>query len=178
MKKLKKIMTGLVVTIAIPLLVALFVPNQYTVSVSIVINQPKSKVLSYIKILENQKQFSEWLKSDPNLNTTITGTDGTVGAKQKWNSKIDNVGEGEQTITALTEDRMDVDLKFIRPFAGDSKTAYILKSISPNETQLTNEFYSNSKYPFNLMSYFLGRPMIKKTQAQNMENVKIILEKN
>jgi hypothetical protein len=178
MKNLKKIITGLVVIIAMPLLVALFVPNQYTVNVSIVVNQPKTKVFDYIKILENQKQYSEWLKADPNLNTTITGTDGTVGAKQKWNSKIDNVGEGEQTITALTEDRMDVDLKFIRPFAGESKAVYILKTISPNQTQLTNEFYSQAKYPFNLMSYFIGRPMIEKTQAQNMKNVKTILEKN
>jgi hypothetical protein len=90
---------------------------------------------------------------------------------------LDNVGEGEQEITALTADRMDVDLRFIRPFAGTAKAANIFESISENQTQITNEFYSNTPYPFNLMFYLFGKKMMVEAQTQNLKNIKQNLEK-
>ena len=96
---------------------------------------------------------------------------------KKWNSKLDDVGEGEQEITALTPDRMDVDLRFVRPFEGTAKAANIFKSISENQTQITNEFYSNSPYPFNLMFYLFGKKMMTEAQTKNLKNIKQILEK-
>jgi len=177
MKQLKKILVVLGILIVIPLIIALFVPKKYTVSVSETINQPKHVVYDYVRILKNQEQYSEWVKADPNLHPTITGIDGTVGAKQIWDSKDDNVGAGEQTITSLTPERIDVDLKFIRPFEGTSKVANIFKSVNENQTIITSEFYANESYPLNLMSYFFGRPMIRDTQIQNLKNIKEILEK-
>lgn len=177
MKVLKKILIVLVILIAIPLIVALFVPNQYTVSVSETINKPSQVVYDYVRILKNQEEYSEWLKPDPNLHPVITGIDGTVGAKQSWDSKNEDVGTGDQTITSLTPERMDMLLQFYKPFAGTAKAANIFKPAGENQTILTSEFYSDSKYPFNLMSYFFGRPMIQETQAKNLKNIKEILEK-
>ncbi len=72
---------------------------------------------------------------------------------------------------------MDFDLKFIRPFAGTAKAANIFSTVSENKTLMTTEFYSIDKYPFNLMSWFIGRKMIKETQEKNLKNIKQILEK-
>lgn len=177
MKILKKIFIVLVSIIALLLIVALFVPKKYTVSVSETINQPQPVVQAYLALLKNQEQFSEWVKADPNLHPTIEGLDGTVGATQRWNSKDNNVGEGSQTITAITADRMDVDLLFIRPFKGNAKAAHIYKSISANQTEVITEFYANESYPLNLMSYFFGRKMVEKIETQNLKNIKQILEK-
>ncbi len=177
MKIIKKILIAIVVIIAIPLIAALFVPKTYTVSVSETISKPKQVVFDYVRILDNQKNYSEWVMADPNSDITIEGTDGTVGATQKWNSKDDNVGEGSQTITALTPDRMDIDLNFIRPFAGHAKAADIFESINENETKVTLEFYSESVYPMNLPSYLFGKKMIAETSAKNLKNLKDILEK-
>ncbi len=177
MKTFKKILIVLGILIVIPLIVALFVPKKYTVSVSETINQPSQVVYDYVRILKNQEQYSEWIKPDPNLHPTITGVDGTVGAKQSWDSKDDNIGAGEQTITNLTTERMDMDLKFLKPFEGHSKAANIFKSVGKNQTLLTSEFYADETYPLNLMSYFFGRPMIEKTQTKNLKNIKEILEK-
>ncbi|MFY8019611.1 MAG: SRPBCC family protein [Bacteroidia bacterium] len=177
MKIIKKILIAIVVIIAIPLIAALFVPKTYTVSVTETILQPKLVVYDYVRILDNQKNYSEWVMADPNSDIKIEGTDGTVGATQKWNSKDDNVGEGSQTITALTPDRMDIDLNFIRPFEGHAKAADILEAIGENETKITMEFYSESPYPMNLPSYLFGRKMIAETSAKNLKNLKAILEK-
>ncbi|MEO0310662.1 MAG: hypothetical protein RIQ89_319 [Bacteroidota bacterium] len=177
MKVLKKILLAIVILLAIPFIVALFIPNKYTVSVSETINKPKSVVYDYIRILANQEQYSEWVKADPNLHPTISGTDGSIGAKQSWNSKDDNVGQGEQIITAMTPDRIDVDLIFIKPFEGKAKAANIFTSVNDSVTSITSEFYADERYPFNLMSYCFGRPMIKETQQKNLKNIKTILEK-
>lgn len=177
MKVLKKIIFVILGIIAFLLILAIFVPKSYTVSVKEVINKPKSEVFEYVRMLENQKQYSVFVLADPDLNPQITGIDGTVGAIQKWNSKLDEVGEGEQEITAITPDRIDVDLRFKRPFEGNAKAANIFRSISENQTEIISEFYSNDRYPLNLMSYFIGRKMMKDSETQNLQNIKKILEK-
>jgi hypothetical protein len=177
MKILKRIGIIILIIIILPFIVALFVPRTYTVSVSETINQPQQIVYDYVRMLDNQRYYSIWVMQDTDLNPEIIGTDGAVGAVQKWNSKLDDVGEGEQEITSLTPDRMDIDLRFIRPFKGNSKAANLFKSVSDNQTQITSEFYSNDRYPLNLMSYFLGRKMIREAQIRNLQNLKNILEK-
>ena len=47
---------------------------------------------------------------------------------------------------------------------------------SENSTLITSEFYAKDVYPFNLMSYTFGQSIIKKTQIQNLKNIKQILE--
>jgi len=157
MKILKRIGIVLLILIALPFIVAIFIPRSYTVSVSETINQPKQVVFDYIRLLDNQKKYSIWVMADPELKPEITGIDGTVGAVQRWNSKKEEVGEGEQEITSLTTDRMDLDLRFKRPFKGTAKAAHLFKSVSENQTLITSEFYSNNAYPMNLPSYLFGR---------------------
>jgi hypothetical protein len=176
MKILKYVGFALLIIIALPFIVALFIPKSYTVSVSETINKPQQAVYNYVRMLDNQKNYSIWVMQDPSLNPEIIGTDGTVGAIQKWNSKLDDVGEGEQEITSLSPERMDVDLRFKRPFKGTAKAANIFTAISENQTLVTSEFYSNDRYPFNLPSYLFGRKMMRESQVKNLENLKHILE--
>lgn len=177
MKFVKIILIILTCVIALPLIVAVFIPRKYTISVTESINQPKEVVYDYIRMLKNQKEYSVWVMADPELNPEITGTDGTVGAIQKWNSKDENVGEGEQEITRLTPDRMDVDLRFKRPFEGSAKAAHLFRSLSPDLTEVTAEFYSDSKYPMNLMSYVFGKKIMEKALGDNLKNIKKNLER-
>jgi hypothetical protein len=176
MKILKNVLIVLACIIALPLIVALFIPKTYTVSVTQTINKPQSLVFNYVKLLDNQKKYSIWVMEDPNLNPEIIGTDGSVGAIMKWNSKLENVGEGEQQITALTNERMDVDLHFVRPFKGGARAATIVTAIDEQTCIVTSEFYSNSSYPLNLPSYIFGRKMLKEAQEKNLNNLKQILE--
>lgn len=177
MKILKRVLLALVGLIALLLLIAVFIPKDYTVSVSTTINKPSQEVFDYVKLIKNQEKYSIWVMADPIMKIDYTGTDGTVGFVSSWNSKDENVGEGEQEITNVVEGlRIDVDLRFKRPFEGNSKAATIVKSISENQTLVTNEFYGHSPYPMNLLS-LIGKGMLKKSQTQNMQNLKAILEK-
>lgn len=160
------------------LICALFAPKKYTVSVSQTINKPRKVVFDFVKTLKNQEKYSEWVMADPNLHPVIEGTDGTVGAIQMWNSANNNVGEGEQQITSLTKDRMDIEIRFKRPFKSTAKAANIFNAISEHQTQIISEYYSDEKYPLNLVSYIFGRKMIHDIQVKNLNNLKRILEKN
>ncbi len=176
MKILKKILFGLLIFIALLLIVAIFIPTTYTVSVSGTINKPKQEVYDYVKMIKNQENYSVWVMADPNIEMTYTGTDGTVGFTAAWNSKDDNVGEGSQTITAMTDEKIDLDLHFVRPFEGDQKAGMIIKPVSENQTEFTSEFYGHDPYPMNLMS-LIGKPMLRSAQEKNIANLKAILEK-
>ncbi|QKJ62532.1 SRPBCC family protein [Flavobacterium sp. M31R6] len=176
MKILKFIGLGMISLIVLLLIIALFIPNDYTVSVSTTINKPKQVVFDYVKLVKNQENYSIWVMQDPDVNMDYQGMDGTVGFKASWDSKDDNVGAGSQQITAVSEDRIDVDLHFERPMKGDDKASTLLESISANETKVTAEFYGHSSYPMNLMN-FVGGKIIKDAETQNLANLKKILEK-
>ena len=176
MKILKIILVGIVGLIGLLLLIALFIPNDYTVSISTNINKPRKVVFDYVKLIKNQEHYSVWVMQDPNVKMDYQGVDGTVGFKASWNSKDDNVGEGSQYITAISEERIDVDLHFERPMKGEAKASTFLESISANETKVTIEFYAHSSYPMNLMN-FVGENFIINDVTKNLANLKRILEK-
>jgi hypothetical protein len=176
MKILKFIGLGIVSLIALLLIIALFIPNDYTVSVSTTINKPKQVVFDYTKLVKNQEYYSIWVMQDPNVKMDYQGVDGTVGFKASWDSKDDNVGAGSQQITAISEERIDVDLHFERPMKSEAKASTLLEAISENQTKITAEFYGHSSYPMNLMN-FMGAKYITEAETQNLANLKKILEK-
>lgn len=165
MKIIRGLVFGILALIVLLLVVALFVPKEYTVSVSTTINQPKQVVFDYVKLIKNQENYSVWVTEDPNVLMNYTGIDGTIGFKAAWNSKNNNVGEGSQQITKITDDRMDVDIHFVRPMEGESKAATFVEAVSGNQTKVTNEFYGHSDYPMNLMS-LIGIQFIKDAQTK------------
>lgn len=176
MRILRIIILGLAGLIVLLLFVALFIPNDYTVSVSTTINKPRKVVFDYVKLVKNQEDYSVWVMQDPNVKMNYQGVDGTVGFKASWDSKDDNVGAGSQLITAISEERIDVDLHFERPMEGEAKASTRLESISENQTKITAIFYGTSSYPMNLMN-FMGKKFITDAENQNLANLKEILEK-
>lgn len=176
MKILKYLFFAVLALVALFLIAAAFIPKEYDIVLTETINRPKAEVYDYVKLFEKQKEYSEWIKPDPNLDIKITGTDGTVGATHHWNSQVDDVGEGSQTITAMTPDQIDVDIKFIRPMAGGASVKNKFESIDSSSTKLTMAFHTTAPYPMNLPSYLFGKGMIEKTEKQILANIKQKLE--
>ncbi len=176
MKILKYLLLTLIGLIALALIVAAILPKDYTVTVSETIKKPKTQVYDYVKIFANQKEYSEWIKPDPNLDLVITGTDGTVGSSSSWKSTNSDVGAGSQTITAMTDNQIDIDLKFMAPMEGTGHVKNIFESIDSTSTKLTVSTHFDAPFPMNLPSILFGKPMIEKTEKQIIENVKQILE--
>lgn len=151
MKTLKKILIVLLIIIAIPLIVALFVPKQFANEGQVVINKPIHEVFDYIKYVKNQDNFGIWQLSDPNMTTTEEGEDGTVGFKYSWDSE--KLGKGAQVITNIVpNERMESDMFFLE-FDDKPNKAYIaVEEQSPNQTLVKWGISGETPYPWNLMS--------------------------
>lgn len=175
MRILKKLLIFILALIGLFLLAGLIMDKEYTVSHTFTVKKPQAEVFNYMKMFKNQEKYSVWVMADPNIKLKYEGEDGTVGAKVSWDGN-DDVGAGSQTVTKITNDRMDIDLHFIRPMEGNQKGATIVKAIDANSCTVTEEFYGNDPYPMNALS-FVGKYFIKDAFTKNGENVKKILEK-
>lgn len=177
MNILKKILIGLGILIAIPLIVALFMSSDYSVKREITINQPKQVVFDYIKYLKNQNNFSTFATADPNMKTSYQGTDGEVGFVSAWES--DMMGNGEQVITKITDGaRFDTELHFKGMF-GSTAPAYILtETVSDSTTKVTWAMSGKMVYPLNFMQVFMSMDDVIGTEyGKSLVILKGILEK-
>lgn len=179
MKILKKALLVLAILIALPLIVALFLKKEYSVQKEIVINKPKQEVFDYLRFLKNQDNFSKWNTIDPNMKKSYRGTDGTVGFVSHWESDNEEVGWGEQEIIKITEgERIDFELRFLKPFEATEPAFMSTESISENQTNVKWGFSGHMSYPFNLMLLFMDfEQMIGDDLQTGLNKLKTELEK-
>ena len=179
MNMIKKIFFGLLGIIALLLIAALFMPKEYAVEREVTINKPVDSVFKYVKYLKNQNEFSVWANIDPNMKSTFKGTDGAVGAISAWESKVKEVGIGEQEITQITEGkRLDFELRFKEPMNDTAKGFMSTERISDNQTKVKWGINGTFPYPFNVMLPFMKMDeMIGKDLQQGLDNLKVKMEK-
>lgn len=175
-KLILSIVAMLVVLIALPLIAALFAKKDFEIEREIVIAKPKNQVFEYILLLKNQDKFSKWANIDPKMKKEYRGTDGTVGFVSAWNSEDQNVGVGEQEIKKITDgERIDYELRFIKPFASTAPAYMITETVPENQTKVKWGYIGTMAYPMNLMI-----PTIQAQLAadldEGLKNLKKVLE--
>lgn len=116
---------------------------------------------------------------DHQMEKEFTGTDGTVGFVSAWDSNNKNVGKGEQEIKKILEgERIEYEIRFIKPFAGISNAYMTTQSVSEHETEVRWGFKSKMNYPMNLMLLFMNmEKMIGNDLDTGLLNLKNLLEK-
>lgn len=180
MKAAKIIAIILVILIAIPLLVALFLPKEYSVERQVTINKPINQVFDYARYLRNQDEFSKWAKMDPSMEKYYRGDDGKIGFVAGWRSENDEVGAGEQEILAIQEEeRIDYALRFFEPFKSDDTAYMTFTEQNPEETRVAWGFDGYMAYPMNLMLLFMDmEEMLGDDFEEGLKGMKEILESN
>jgi hypothetical protein len=174
MKILKIIGLVIAVIIAIPLIVALFVKKEYTVERSVTIDKPKSDVFNFVRYLKNQDRYSKWVNLDPAMKKEFRGTDGQPGFVYAWdgNSKA---GQGEQEIKGIGDGRLDVEVRFIRPFESVAQAPMTTEELSPTQTRVKWAMKGKSSYPMNFMNLFMDG-MIGGDLEEGLTNLKRVME--
>ncbi|AWA30165.1 hypothetical protein HYN48_08760 [Flavobacterium magnum] len=175
MKILKKILLVIAVLAGLLLVVAAFLPAHYTVVKTGEVNRPKQQVFDYIKSLKNQEQFSVWVMKDSKIQLVYTGVDGTVGSSVSW--KSEEMGEGSQTIAALSDNKVDIDLNFIKPMQDQPKASMQVDEVDAGRSKITYTFSGDAPYPVGRLMSIIGRQFIGDAYEQNLTNIKKNLEK-
>ncbi len=171
------ILLGIAALIAVILFAALFVSKTYRVETEVLINRGKYDVFDYIKYLRNQDFYSKWVMSDPDKKTEFRGKDGTVGFVYAWDSGNKRAGKGEQEIVNIDEgEKVDVEIRFEKPFEGVSQTCMSTQSLTETETKVTWSMQGKQQYPMNLMTLFMKQMLVKDMNV-SLANLKKIMEK-
>jgi uncharacterized protein YndB with AHSA1/START domain len=179
-KAIKIILTVVLVIIAIPLTVAIFVDKDYSMECEIIINKPKHEVFDYVKYLKNQNNYSKWAAIDPNMETYFRGTDAGVGFVSGWKSKHKDVGHGEQEIKKIVDgERIDYELRFIEPFESTEQGWMSLETVADSSTKVKWGFRGRMNYPMNVMLLLYDfEKMLSDDFNTGLSNLKNIMEKN
>ncbi len=165
--------------IAIVLIAALFIKKEYTINRALVINKPVNLVFNYLRHIKNQDYFSKWVMTDPEMQKTYTGTDGTVGFIYGWDSKNKQAGAGEQEIIQIVENKkIELEVRFVRPMKSVAKTPFMLEEINAKETNVIWEMQGKMNYPLNFLLAVINMDkLLGKDMETSLQNLKSILEK-
>jgi len=159
------IVLAVIIVLTVIIVLALVAPKKYNVSRSISINKPLSEVFSYLKLINNQDNWSPWAEKDPNMIKTFLGIDGEVGFVSAWVGNKE-VGQGEQEITGIIENEViQSQLRFLKPFKSTSG-AYLKVAKDGNGTLVTWGFFGKNKFPVSIIMLFMN---MDKTVGKDFE---------
>ena len=88
--------------------------------------------------------WSPWLYMEPDASVTYRGSRGELNHGYDWIGK--KVGAGGMTLTNSSNNRIECDLQFLKPFKSQADVAFDLGVIDDESTRLT--WYMNSSLPF------------------------------
>jgi hypothetical protein len=178
MKIIKTILLSLLGIVVVLLVAAAFFKKEYKISREITIAKPKQEVFDYVKLLKNQNNYSVWATADPAMVSEFRGTDGTVGFVSAWDSKVKDVGKGEQEIIGIKEgERIDYELRFILPMQSTDHAYMTTEALSEGTTKVKWGFNGKMDYPTNLMLLFLDfDKMLGPDLDKGLSKLKTILE--
>ena len=178
MKFLLKVLVVIASLFALLLILALFVDRSFKVEKEVEVAASKEVTFQYIRNLKNQRDYGVWFELDPNIKVWYKGTPGEVGSKICWSSKKEDVGTGEQEITAIKDaERIDFKLQFFEPQKMESDVYFITNELSDNKTKITWGMNGSIPYPWNTMLLFTDmNNHVGKDFEGGLKNLKQILE--
>lgn len=175
MKLLKVLLYIILAVIVLFLGAGLFARKNYHIERSVEIDAPQALIHEHARYFKNFHTWSPWQHLDPNQKESIEGPDGQVGAVHKWVGN-DDVGEGQQTITAITPDRIDTEVKFIKPFESTSPTFMAFKA-DGKKTTVSWAMDIHIAFPWNGMAMFTDVDAgVGKDYEQGLQNLKKVCE--
>ena len=150
------VLIGVAGMIVLILLIAALLPKSFELTADTIINAKQDKVWAYVKSFVNQEHYSVRLKADPEVALEYTGVDGTVGAKQRRESKDPKVGVGEQEMMRIHEEdgtkSFEVEIRFTKPMVATHQAITILEDVGHGHTKVTNVFRGKTARPRNVLT--------------------------
>jgi effector-binding domain-containing protein len=140
---------------------------------SIEVDAPIQQVRDTISNFETWPAWSPWLFMEPECTPTYKGTAGEPGHGYDWDGR--KIGSGGMVLTSLTDNRMDSDLQFLKPFKSQAKVGFDFKDLGENRTEVS--WSMGSSLPF--FMFFMVNKMkafIKNDYDRGLRMLKDYLE--
>jgi uncharacterized protein YndB with AHSA1/START domain len=97
----------------------------FTVERRMTTSAPPERVHRLVADFRQWPRWSPWEDLDPQMTRTYSGAEAGVGARYAWDGNR-KAGAGSMEITADSPDRVEVDLRFTRPFPSSNRMQMLL----------------------------------------------------
>jgi uncharacterized protein YndB with AHSA1/START domain len=176
MKKFFKILFGFFVVVFLAIVITMLaLGKEYHFEKTVTINAPVEKVWRHVNSMKGINSWSPFMKMDPNMEQSYSGTPGAVGEKYTWSGN-DKAGQGEEVITEMVpNEKMVVDLHFVKPFESKANAVVFLEP-EGDGTKVTWSFDTTMDYPTNIMKLFINSQM-DKSFTDGLNSLKAMSEK-
>lgn len=173
LKKLLFTVSGLIVLVIVS---SFFMPQQYTVERSIIIDAETSDVYPYVVNLKQWEKWGVWFKRDPNMELSYAGPDRAIGMRLEW--KSDTEGDGEMEIVQLEHNsKVGYTLYFPEMDMGSSGVVEIEATDNGSRVTWRDEGTVDNN-PINKLFVLFIDDMIGPDFATGLENLKTVVENN
>jgi len=156
--------------------VAYLLPDETTVSRSIVIEADAESVFSQINNFKKFQNWSPWAEKDKDMKIAYEGPVTGGGAKMSWQSQNREVGSGSQEIIESKPfEKIHISLSF--EGQKDAQAYFHLKTLQEKQTQLTWSFVSNhGTNPLNRYVGLMLDTWVGKDYEKGLANLKKWIE--
>ena len=110
--------------------------SSYTVERSRTMQAGRDEIRPMLSNFRNWRLWSPWEEVDKDLHRAYSGPHAGVGAQYAWDGNR-KAGAGSMEIVGLDEERVDVQLEFLKPFKSRNRTTFVLDEVGPGTTQVT-----------------------------------------
>jgi ribosome-associated toxin RatA of RatAB toxin-antitoxin module len=173
MKAIKYILVGLVTIVFVAVSIGLFLPSNYQIRQSTLINAPAHTVFNEVNNFQQWNSWSPWQDKDINTHISYEGPSSGVGSKMLWDSQNPKVGKGNQEIIVSIPNK---HIQTILKFAGwDSviKISWDFEEQGNNKTKVTWTF--NSQIGKNILYKYMAiifKPALKRDYIKGLQQLK------
>lgn len=174
MKILKNLLIAFAVIVVIAGVVIYFLPNNYSISHSIVIDRPAPLVYEQVADFSKWSAWSPWKEKEPTAKITVEGKAGETGHKMSWEGE--QVGRGSMTLVATDENEALVcSDTFVKPMNAVSKDYWRFEG-QGDKTTVTWTTGGGLKYPFGRLFGLAVDKVIGETEKHGLDNLKKVCE--
>lgn len=177
---LKKVLLSVAAIVAVSVIgfvvVVAMQPSEFHVERSATMAAPPDTVFAQINDFHKWDAWSPWLKIDPSAKTSFEGPSSGEGAVFRWAGNAD-VGEGNMTIVeSRPNERVRINLHFIKPFEDTAPTEFVLKG-DGNQTTVTWTMDGRNNFLSKIFCLFMSMDqMIGSKYEEGLANMKAIVE--
>ena len=133
---MSEIVLLLFVVLAVLIVIIIRQPTDFSISRSIRLSAPVSRVFAQVNVLRNWDAWSPWARLDPKAERIFEGPEAGVGAVMRWSGNR-QVGVGNMTLTESRPDELIwFRLEFLKPFQA-TNTAEFVFSVEGDQVVLT-----------------------------------------
>ncbi len=155
MIRVLEIILSLIIVFLIAVVVAVFLPSSGHIERVVELSNPVRQIYDTIDGFGRYRDYSALRTFDPTVKFTVSGPENGVGANVAWNTRYEQIGNGNLTITEATEDSQ-VKMAVENDWMGTNKRYTMDLTPASNGKTVRVKMSYDVDYGWNLLWRFSG----------------------